>query len=103
MIKQFFISRVRYNGTHIEQVTVSDYNSTFSGIDDGEPRLLDDIVDKIQNKKEEFVTVYFNESQQKYELGKIVRVFPFAGNYYLRTDDDKIKENNLGNLPSNAA
>lgn len=70
MIKQFFISRVRYNGTHIEQVTVSDYNSTFSGIDDGEPRLLDDIVDKIQNKKKSLLLFILMNLSKNMNWGK---------------------------------
>jgi hypothetical protein len=105
-ITNFWISEIKYDSTHshIEEVKVSRFNKTydnFSGINDGLWRTRDNIVKNIQNKKEEFYTIYFDESEKKYKPGKFVNIFSIGGNDYLKTEKNNIQKDNLGDLPHN--
>lgn len=98
-LAKFAIIKVRYNaaGTHIEKVMRCPLDANNNvGVEEERTRLQ--IVDAINNKGFTYMT--FIKENGKYKPGAKVRVVAIKGNDWLRTDDNNIEKDNLGNLPT---
>ena len=95
----YLISAVRYTDTntrhYISHLKVHSDNG--DSIGNGTAWTKNDVVDAI-GKGITFVTIYQNGD--KWKKGEDVRVFHISNRSYLRTDANKIEEDNLGELPA---
>jgi len=92
----FLISAVRYNAqkTHIDKVR--SHKDEGDNVGTGEETTREDIVRKIKEGKT-FVTIY--KSNDKWKKGEDVRIVDIDGQEYIRTDRNRTKKDNLGELP----
>jgi Protein of unknown function (DUF3892) len=95
----YLISAVRYNtaGTHIDRVRYHADNGDNIGSAAETSRQW--VVDSLESGVT-FVTIYQNPSDStKWVRGAEVRVILIDGTKYIRTDADRTKRDNLGDLP----
>jgi hypothetical protein len=93
----YLISAVRYNAqeTHIDKVRAHPDNGESVGSGTAVERLT--VVSRLDDGYT-VVTIY-KGSDDKWRRGATVRKVIIDGNSYIRTDADKTKADNLGNLP----
>ena len=92
----FAITHVRYNenDTRIIQVRRRTYDKGY--LKNPEIKNRADVIDSI-NKNYSYVTArYVNE---KWTIGDTVIAYSLDGEYFIRTDGNKTKSDNLGELP----
>ncbi|MCI5162280.1 MAG: DUF3892 domain-containing protein [Candidatus Electrothrix sp. AX5] len=109
VMTNYYISAVHYNSenTRIEQLEVllvpsspkSMYNLDI--IDNAEKswKSRKHIVSQIANNNSEYFTVYLSDSGKHYESGTLVNAIQIDGDYFLKTDKNEEKKDNLGDLP----
>jgi len=94
----YLISAVRYNAaeTHIDQVRCH----TDQGDSVGSPvnKARQTVVASIESGTT-YATIYKDSNSSSWNRGADVRVVRIDGTNYIRTDADKTKMDNLGNLP----
>ena len=92
----FAITHVRYNEDHTRILQVKRRTDNGEQLINPETKTRSFIVDSI-NKNYSYVTArYVNE---KWKKGDTVIAYALDGEYFIRTDGNKTKADNLGELP----
>lgn len=93
----FAICAVKYNEdkTHIDKV--ERFRDDGEKLHSKEIKSRETIIDAIKNKKLTYITTYKQDG--KWKKGAEVSIQTVDGVDYIRTDVNKVKKDNLGNLP----
>ena len=92
----YVITHVRYDNDHSRISIVRRCPDLGDKIGGESTKTRDDIISSINNGKSH-ITVYKKEN--KWKKGDDVIVYKLDGTYFIRTDGNMKKEDNLGNLP----
>ncbi len=94
----YVITRVRFNaaGTHIENVETYEHSGT--SLTNQGSRTRSSVVSAIDSGTS-FCTATKN-SNGTYSYGAIVKVMTIDGERFIKTKSDKVKNDNLDNLPT---
>ena len=93
----YAITHVRYDNDHSRISLVKRRPDLGNDLGDKSIKTRDNIISSINNGKSH-ITVYKNKDN-RWEKGDDVIVYKLDGTYFIRTDGNKKKEDNLGNLP----
>ena len=93
----YCISAVRYNSEHTHIVKVNACDDKGDSLGSSSEWARTQVVSTLEAGKT-FVTIYKGEDG-KYKKGEDVRIIPFNGVKYIRTDANSKAADNLGNLP----
>ncbi len=94
----FAITHVRYNEDNTRIVDVKRRTYKEGKLIDPEIKTRSVIVDSILNKRYSYVTTQYVNDQ--WNLGDDVIAYELDGEYFIRTDGNKTKSDNLGELPT---
>jgi hypothetical protein len=93
---QYLISEVRYSADHRRILQVKQHEDLDGEISEG--IIVDrDVVVSNLKKGKTYITIY-NGSSKTWKKGEKVRGFSVDGEYYIRTDKNKVNLDNLGML-----
>lgn len=92
----YAITHVSYNDEHTRIMIVKRRKDLGEKLGDSEIVTRSDIVNSINNGYS-YVTVYYKNNEWK--KGDDVIAYDIDGTYFIRTDGNRKKEDNLGELP----
>jgi hypothetical protein len=92
----YLISKVRYNEQHTRIIKVIQHLDNDASVGGGTEVTRLDVVDNLKKGKT-YCTIYWNNTQ--WSKGDNVIPYKKDGEYFIRTDGNKIEQDNLGNLP----
>ena len=93
---QYLISEVRYSHDHKRILQIKQHEDLDGQISEG--KIVDkEVVTSNLKKGKTYMTIY-NGSSKTWKKGEQVRGFLVDGEYYIRTDKNKVNLDNLGML-----
>ena len=93
---QYLISEVRYSTDHKRILQIKQHEDLDGQISEG--KIVDkEVVTSNLKKGKTYMTIY-NGSSKTWKKGEQVRGFLVNGEYYIRTDKNKVNHDNLGML-----
>ena len=92
----YLISEVRYSPDHHRILQVKQHTDLEGKVSEGE---IVDVADVASNLKKgkSYMTIH-SGSTETWKRGEIIRGFQINGEYHIRTDKNKVNQDNLGML-----
>jgi len=92
----FLISAVRYSSDHKYITELLQHEDQDDSVSEGVIVKRDDVAHAIKKGKR-FKTIY--NSVDNWKIGDEIRTFMIDGDFFIRTDKNKVGRDNLGTLP----
>ena len=93
----YLISAVRYNPEHTRIIKVREHEDLGDKVGQATEVTRQEVISKIKQGKK-YMTI-FRTKDGKWKRGEEVHILTIDGEEFIRTDANKIKADNLGNLP----
>jgi len=93
----YLISAVQYNTGHTHIVKVIQHVDSDDKFGDGYEATRSTVVSNLATKT--YMTIRKNKTTSKWEKGDNVIRYSLVGEYFIRTDGNETKSDNLGELP----